>query len=224
MPGLIPLLLTAFPGDGSSDGDRVSLPAPSRDGAISLEGAIATRRSRRAFDDAPLSMATLSQLLWATQGITDREEGHRSAPSAGATYPLELTVAVGDGGVTGLDAGVYRYSPEPHELSRCLATDVRAALQAGTHDQTWVGTAPVVVVLSAVPDRTTRRYGDRGERRYVQMEAGHAGQNLYLQAEALELATVAVGAFDDDVVAEALSTPDSWQPLYLFPVGHRAES
>jgi SagB-type dehydrogenase family enzyme len=222
MLGPIPLFLTAFTGAPSdeADGERVSLPAPDRDGSTSVEAAIATRRSRRAFDDAPLSLATLSQLLWATQGVTDPDDGHRAAPSAGATYPLEVTVAVGDGGVTGLDAGVYRYHPDPHELSQTLATDVRTDLQAATHDQPWVATAPVVVVLSAESDRTTQRYGDRGSRRYVPMEAGHAGQNLYLQAEALGLATVAVGAFVDEAVADAVATPESWEPLYMFPVGH----
>jgi SagB-type dehydrogenase family enzyme len=217
------LFLTAFPGAPSddADGERVSLPAPDRDGSTSVAAAIDARRSRRAFEDTPLSLATLSQLLWATQGVTDPDDGHRAAPSAGATYPLEVTVAVGDGGVTGLDAGVYRYSPDAHELSQTLATDVRTDLQAATHDQTWVATAPVVVVLSADPDRTTRRYGDRGARRYVSMEAGHAGQNLYLQAEALGLATVAVGAFVDQAVSDALETPETWHPLYLFPIGQQ---
>jgi len=205
--------------DGWTAQGTVPLPRPRSESDVSVEAAVADRRSRREYADRALERRELGQLLWATQGVTDRRRGYRAAPSAGALYPLELYVVVGSPGVEGLESGVYRYRPERHELDQGRTGDVRAELREAAIDQGFVEEAPVDVVLFGVDERTTRKYGERGSERYVPMEAGHAGQNLYLQAEALGLATVSVGAFGDDRVREVVEAPADQRPLYVFPVG-----
>lgn len=150
--------------------------------------------------------------------ITDRREGLRTAPSAGALYPLELYLVAGN--VEGLPDGVYRYRPRDHELTKTGDGDRRRELAKVTFDQSWIQDAAGVLIFSAVPDRTTRKYGKRGIR-YVHMEAGHAAQNVYLQAVSLNLATVVVGAFEDDDVKSVLGLEED--PLYLMPFGRPAD-
>ncbi len=203
---------------GAHGGEVIPLPEPRLAGEVSLEEAVARRRSIRSYADSSLTLAEVGQLLWAAQGITEPEKGFRAAPSAGATYPLELHLVVGEGTVEGLAAGVYRYLPEGHRLSWRLPGDLRARLAAAALGQPWVRTAPICIVITAVYHRTTARYGERGIR-YVHLEAGHVGQNIYLQAVALELGTVAVGAFRDEEVVELLELPPEEEPLYIFPVG-----
>jgi len=186
------------------------------DGPVSLEKAVHQRRSVREYTHAPVTLADVSQLLWAAQGITS-SQGGRAAPSAGGTYPLEIYVAAGK--VTGLEAGVYHYLPQQHALAPVKSGDLRRDLQEASHDQTWVGAAPVVFVIGAVYERTTKRYGDRGVR-YVHLEAGHAAQNLCLQATALGLGAVTVGAFTDERIQELLDLPTQVKPLYVIPLGH----
>jgi len=202
--------------------ETVSLPTPNREGDVSVEEAIAARRSRREYGDGALARRELGQLLWAAQGVTDRASGYRAAPSAGALYPLELYAVVGTPGVEGLEPGVYRYRPRDHELELVTPGDVQSALRAVALDQEFVGAAAVDLVVSAVDERTTRKYGERGRRRYVPMEAGHVGENLYLQAESLGLSTVSVGAFDDAGVRRVVGVPANERPLYVVPVGRRA--
>jgi SagB-type dehydrogenase family enzyme len=209
-------------GDGWAADGTVSLPTPRGQSDVSVEEAIADRRSRRTYGGRALTRRELGQLLWATQGVTDRASGYRAAPSAGALFPLEVYVAVGSAGVEDLENGVYRYRPERHELGRGDTGDVRAELRAAAVDQAFVEAAAVDIVVCAVDERTTEKYGERGRRRYVPMEAGHVGENLYLQAEALGLATVSVGAFSDDRVRDILGAPADQRPLYIFPVGGRA--
>jgi SagB-type dehydrogenase family enzyme len=177
---------------------------------VSLEAAMATRRSVRELANDPLSRAELGQLLWAAQGITD-EEGRRTVPSAGATYPLDVLVAT--------EEGVARYVPDGHRLAWLGATDVRAALRMAAGDQAVVGEAAAVIVISGVVERTAPRYGERAER-CVTLEAGHATQNVLLQAIALELGAVPVGSFDDAEVHRVLGLATGEAPLYLVPVGH----
>jgi len=196
----------------------INLPPPETTGRMSVEEAIARRRSRRSYTEEPLSLQDLSQLMWAAQGITDPQTGKRAAPSAGATYPLEVYVVVGSGGVEGLAEGVYHYHPVGHRLERVLEGDVRSSLADAALGQAWVREAPVSIVIAAVYERTTARYGERGIR-YVHMEAGHVGQNLYLQAEARGLGMVVVGAFLDDEVQRLLQLPPDQKPLYIIPVG-----
>jgi len=202
------------PGDEASP-QVVPLPDPRLSGPFSLEEVVRNRRSVRAFGPDSLGLALVSQLLWAAQGITD-DRGLRSAPSAGATFPLEVLVVTGR--EEGLAAGVYRYRPRSHDLQRIATGDLRSRLARAALDQTWMADAPVLLVLVADFSRTTARYGDRG-RRYVHMEVGHVAQNIYLQAEALELGTTVVGAFRDGEVAELLGLAAAEEPLAILPVG-----
>ncbi len=195
----------------------VSLPQPVVVGEQSLEQLLSRRRSVREYRDAALELSEIGQLLWAAQGIT-HPQGYRTAPSAGALYPLELYLVAGD--VQGLDAGLYRYEPKDHRLVKTGAGDHRKAVARAALSQTWLQEAATVVVFAAVFERTTRKYGKRGIR-YVHMEVGHAAENLFLQAGALGLATVVVGAFDDDKIARALQLPADVEPLMLMPIGRR---
>lgn len=194
------------------------LPAPRMKGEVSVEEAISRRRSRRTYADEPLALEQISQLLWCAQGITGPRGRKRASPSAGATYPMQVYLVVGRDGVEGLQAGVYLYHPEGHRLQHIIEEDVQQELAAAALDQDFIHAAPVDIVLAADYSRTTRRYGQRG-RRYVHMEAGHTGQNLYLQAEAAGLATVTVGAFRDEEVARVCGLRDGLEPLYILPVG-----
>ncbi|WP_297508335.1 SagB/ThcOx family dehydrogenase [Thermococcus sp.] len=205
--------LRSTPQAGQGEG-IVPLPEPRLTGGMSVEEAIAKRRSIRSYRDEPLTLEELSQLLWAAQGITDWKRKYRSAPSAGPTYPFEIYAVVGN--VRGLSPGIYRYDPFRHALIELRKGDFRRELQKASLNQEWVGEAPLDIVLVAFYERTTRVYGERGIR-YVHMEAGHIGENIYLEATSLGLGTVAVGAFDDERVAEILGTLGS--PLYIFPVG-----
>jgi SagB-type dehydrogenase family enzyme len=202
------------PGEEPS-AEVIPLPPPSLAGPLSVEEAIRRRRSVRAFRPDTLGVSLISQLLWAAQGITD-DRGLRSAPSAGATYPLEVLVAIGE--ENGLEAGIYRYEPDGHALRRIGTGDRRGQLARASLNQMWMADAPVSLVLVADFSRTTTRYGDRG-RRYVHMEVGHVAQNLYLQAEAAGLATTVVGAFRDGEVADILGLPTGEEPLAMLPVG-----
>jgi SagB-type dehydrogenase family enzyme len=202
--------------------DSVQLPPPQTAGAMSVEEAIQRRRSIRSYTDDPLSLQDVSQLMWAAQGITDPSGEFRASPSAGATYPLEVYVVLGDNCVTGIPEGLYHYNPYTHQLKRILKGDLRAGLAEAALRQDWMQEAPINIVIAAVYERTTDRYGERGIR-YVHMEAGHVGQNIYLQAEARGLATVVVGAFHDDQIQALLHLPKDQKPLYIIPVGNRSQ-
>ena len=164
-------------------GSPVPLPSPTGTGTISLEKAIGKRRSLRAFRPDPLPTATIGQLLWAGQGVTS-PDGKRAAPSAGALYPLELYVVTPD--------QVMHYLPDGHRAETRAVSDLRPGLTAAAVGLSSVGTTPVVIVVAAVPDRLSHRYGALAEA-FVQIEVGHAAQNILLQAAALGLAAVPVG-------------------------------
>lgn len=193
----------------------IHLPQPRTDGSFPVERALQQRRSVRHYGGAPLALGEIGQLLWAAQGITSRD-GFRTAPSAGALYPLELALVAGN--VTGLTPGVYRYDPSAHALIPAAAGDRRAELARAALGQQWMETAPAVIAFCAVEERTTRKYGRRGVG-YVYIEVGHAAQNVFLQAVALGLGAAVVGAFDDDRAAAILGLPEEARPLYLMPVG-----
>jgi len=200
------------------------LPAPELDGEVSVEKALANRRSHRQFQDKSISTEQLSQILWAAYGITlprpnepNLRGGLRTAPSAGARYPLEIYVVVGN--VEGLEPGVYRYISEEHKLVKTVSGDVRNELSEAALGQRMISAAPVTVFYSAVFERITERYGDRGIY-YAYIELGHSAQNVYLQVEALQLGTCAIGAFTDDSVRQVLNLPENEEPLYLMPIGH----
>ncbi len=193
----------------------IRLPEPRQDSDTSAELAPRQRRSVREFRRAGLSLAEVSQLLWASQGITD-PEGKRTAPSAGALYPLEVLVVAS--AQAGLPAGIYRYRAQSHELILVTQGDKRLALAAGALDQDWMTLAPVTIVIAAVYGRTARKYKQRAER-YVHLEVGHVAQNVHLQAVALDLGTVVVGAFEDAKVKWVLALAADEGPLCLMPVG-----
>lgn len=193
----------------------IRLPAPHTTGTVAVEAALFQRRSIREFTTASLTVQQLSQLLWSAQGVT-HPRGFRTAPSAGATYPLELYAVVGN--VEGVPSGVYLYDPAEHILRLRNSGDRRPALATACLSQSWVREAPASLVLTAVYERTTNRYGKRGVQ-YVHMEVGHAAQNVYLQATASGLGTVIVGAFNDSAVAECLGLPTQEVPLAVLPVG-----
>lgn len=200
------------------------LPPPSTTGNISVEQALAARRSRRDFDAGrALTPAQLGQILWAAYGITQPDPnpnlrgGLRTTPSAGATFPLEIYAIVGN--VEGIASGVYRYDAAEHMLIQVVEGDVRAQLTEAALRQGMVQQAPVTVFFAAIMERATAVYGDRGMM-YVHMEIGHAAQNVYLQAEAMGLGTCAVGAFIDEQLRDILRLPAEEVPLYLMPVGY----
>lgn len=209
-------LLLAFVASAEDHRDRIPLPDPRISSDVSVEEALRNRRSVRDYSRSKLELAELSQMLWSAQGRTSRS-GFRTAPSAGGLYPLELYVVAGD--VGGLSPGVYRYRPKSHELIFVAAGDRRKALASAAVDQAWVRRAPAILTLSAVFERTRKKYGRRSTR-YVHIEVGSAAQNVYLQAESLGLVTVFVGAFDDARVQEVLQLPADHEPLGLMPVGH----
>lgn len=196
-------------------GKRIALPAPATRGGMALSEALARRRSGRDFTDTALSPDQVAQLCWAAQGITDTDQKLRSAPSAGALFPLAVFLVD--------QAGVYEYEPEQHALRQVLAGDVRANLQAAALDQPCVGQAPVCLVIAMEVRRSAIKYGNRAER-YCLLEAGHVAQNVLLQATAMGLAGVPVGAFDDRQVAALLHLPPNVNPVYLLPLGHRART
>ncbi|HSQ74640.1 MAG TPA: SagB/ThcOx family dehydrogenase [Bacteroidota bacterium] len=206
----------------------IVLPAPHHDSQCSIEKALATRKSVRAFKGEALRIATISQLVWAAQGITRKMDapagwhwgtwqgGRRTAPSAGALYPLELYAVVGN--VDGLKPAVYKYKPQTHELWIVTAGDKRGTLAAAALGQKWMENAPCVFVVSAVYKRTEVKYEERAPRS-VHIEVGHAVENICLQAVALDLGTTMVGAFNDDEVKAVVGMSGEEQPLAIVPVG-----
>jgi SagB-type dehydrogenase family enzyme len=204
----------------------IKLPNPQLKGKVSLEETILRRRSVRRYRSEPLDLSQLSQILWSAQGITGTR-GLRAAPSAGATYPLEIFLFVGKQGVIAseakqalkeLQAGIYHYEADSHSLILHKPGDLRADLARATLNQEFVIDAPVDIVICALYHRTSYRYGKRGER-YVHMEVGHVGENIHLQTVALGLATVEVGAFHDEEVRKVLGVEEQIKPLYIMPLG-----
>ncbi len=213
---LLLALASCWAGVAMADDDAVIvLPEPRRDGTVSVERALEQRRSVREFAPGPLPLSAVSQILWAAQGITD-PTGLRTAPSAGALYPLEVYLVAGT--VSGLEPGVYHYDPRRHRLIRVAEGDARPALARAALSQDWIADAPAIVLLGAVYERTTRKYGERSTR-YVHIEVGHAAQNVYLQAFSLGLGTTMVGAFRDGDVAQVTGLPGRVKPLALLPIG-----
>lgn len=190
----------------------MKLPIPRKKGEVSVEETLEQRRSKRSFVPKELSWEQISQLVWAAQGIVRR--GFRTTPSAGALYPLEVYLVTKE--------GVYHYQPESHELEPTLEGDVRSQLCRAALHQEFIEEAPVDIVIAAVYQRMEWRYRERAAR-YTHIEVGHAAQNIHLQAIALGLGSVPIGAFHDEQVQRVLSLPKNEQPLYIIPVGYPAE-
>ncbi|UCC94882.1 MAG: SagB/ThcOx family dehydrogenase [Candidatus Omnitrophota bacterium] len=197
----------------------IKLPSPRLESTVSVERAIFQRKSIRAYGDGPLTLQEVSQLLWAGGGVTiDGISGPtRAYPSAGGLYPLEIYLVAGK--VKGLAPGIYQYHWKEHSVVLVSQKDVRGELSRAAFGQKMIQHAPVSLVFTAVYRRSAR-YGERGKIRYVPMDMGGAGQNIHLQAEALGLGTVIVGAFDDDGVKKILGIGHE-EPLYIMPVGRK---
>ncbi len=189
---------------------QIALPRPERSSGMSLNQALASRRSVREFSARDLTPAQVGQLLWAAQGETSSEH-KRTAPSAGAKYPLEVYVV--------LRTGLHHYQPRAHALERRSTTDLRRTVTQAAYGQDAVGGAAALFVIAADFQRTAAKYRERAPR-YVHLEAGHAAQNLLLQATALGLGAVPVGAFDDEQVHKALALPPQEQVVYMIAVGN----
>jgi SagB-type dehydrogenase family enzyme len=201
--------------NSETNGGIIKLPEPVFDGTLSVEKAIATRRSVRSYSNSSLTLAEVSQLLWAAQGLSS-PRGLRTTPSAGALYPLEIYLVAGN--VNGLSAGIYKYNCLNHGLEMTEKNDIRTELFEAGLRQGSIKNAPVVIIICAVYERITTKYGQRGIR-YADMEAGHASQNVYLQSESLGLKTVAIGAFHDSKVKKIVNVSHTEHPLYLMPIG-----
>ena len=199
--------------------EYILLPSPRHSSKISVEEAILRRRSVRRFADAPLTLEEVSQLLWAAGGKTvDGITGPtRAFPSAGGLYPFEIYLVVGN--VDGLAAGIYRFDWQNHSITLVKEGDFRHKLMEASLRQRFVSVAPVSIIWVGDFARIKRFYGERGVSRYISMDVGGAGQNVHLQAEALDLVTVIVGAFRDEMVQYVLKT--ELIPLYIMPVGRR---
>jgi SagB-type dehydrogenase family enzyme len=196
--------------EGTDVLETIALPAPNREGPLTLEETLWLRRSVRDFTGRALTMAEIGQLLWAGQG-QNRESGGRTNPSAGGLYPLELYVVT--------PTGMLHYLSDGHRAEVATSVDLRRRLAEAALGQESVESAPAVFIVCGVFSRTEARYGRRAER-YVYLEAGHVAQSLLLQAVALDLGGVPIGAFDDDAVAEVLDLPVDHDPLYLVPIGY----
>ncbi len=205
------------PAPNNIEGPPTELPAPEEVGKVSLEETLSIRKSTRSFQDKPLSLQQLGQLLWAAQGsgVDGITGATRTAPSAGATHPMEIYVVAGN--VQDMQAGIYIYDISDHKLVPLLEGELREELAGAALGQDFIAAAPASIVLAAEFERTTGVYGQRGER-YVHMESGNVSQNIALQAEALGLGSVVVGAFEDRNVSRLLQMEAT--PLLIIPVGH----
>ncbi|ERP32194.1 SagB/ThcOx family dehydrogenase [Chitinivibrio alkaliphilus] len=185
---------------------------PTRDSTAesALEQTIRKRRSHRTFTNTALSEEEISRILFAGQGITEDTHGFRTAPSAGATYPLSLYVFT--------EEGVFLYVPTEHHLKKISSEDSREMLSQAALGQDFIAEAGATFLFSAIPQRTTNRYGSRGMQ-YIYMECGHAAQNMLLQATDLGLSGVPVGAFTEEALRPLLYHPDEEVPLYIISIG-----
>jgi SagB-type dehydrogenase family enzyme len=192
---------------------KVLLPGPQAKGKLSLEETLRRRRTQRVFARKELTQEQIGQLLWAAGGVTATVEGvdYKTAPSAGATYPMELYAIT--------PQGLFHYIPKEHALLTVKKEDIRGLLSGMTRRPGIASKAPMAIVICAVFERVTRKFGERGIM-YAHMEAGHIAQNIHLQAVSLGLGSVPVGAFEDKRLKEALGLPSDREPLYIIPVGY----
>jgi SagB-type dehydrogenase family enzyme len=198
----------------------VSLPAPQLTGNLSVEAAIENRRSVRHYSNQSVTLDNVSQILWSAQGITNTQYQLRTAPSAGQVYPLEVYVIAGPN-VSGLQEGVYQYEPSNNTLEMFMNGDLRSDLSNIADGQLWVKQAPLDILITGDNQKMIDKYPDKDlSTRFVDLEAGHAGENIYLQAESLGLVTVSLGSFDSNQLSQKFELPSNETPLYIFPIGH----
>ena len=200
----------------NSASEIIQLPAPRYDGETSVEKALLQRRSVRSYKKDPLSISDISQILWAAQEVTEKTYGLRTAPSAGALYPLELYLVVTN--IDGLKPGVYKYKPQDHTIKRISEGDKRLDISNAALKQDAIENSSAIVIITAIYERTEVKYGNRSER-YVHTEVGHVGQNIYLQSVSLGIGTVMIGAFKDEALKKVLGFAEDEYPLGIMPLG-----
>jgi SagB-type dehydrogenase family enzyme len=200
---------------------EIALPSPSYKGTVSVEEALKARRTHRSFQSRPLTLKKFSQILWAAYGVTAQHYGSflKTAPSAGALYPLDIYGVVGEGGVETLSPGVYHFRPENHAIELVKQGDLRAEVARQALQQMWMAKAPLMLVITGEYNRSSIKYGPRGVT-YTHIEAGHVGQNIFLQAEAIGLKAGIVGAFNNQQIIRAMGLSTSHDPLLIMPVGY----
>ncbi|HNT43074.1 MAG TPA: SagB/ThcOx family dehydrogenase [Syntrophorhabdaceae bacterium] len=208
---LVLVSTAAVHGQGAAPGAGIRLPEPKYDGNVSVEKALKERRSVRVYKDSPLSVAEVSQVLFAAQGITEPGRGLRTAPSARARY--YLTVYLFAGNVTGLKPGMYRYVPQGHSLALVAGGDAKGMLYKAA-GQAPVDKAPAALVIAGSQARATNEG-------WMYLEAGHAAQNVYLQCVPLGLGTVVMAGFNADAVDKVIGLPAGERTLYIMPLGRK---
>ena len=199
----------------------IALPSPSHKGTVSVEEALKARRTHRSFQSRPLTLKQFSQILWGAYGVTSQKYGSflKTAPSAGALYPLDIYGVIGQGGVETLAPGVYHFHAENHAVELVKQGDLRAEVARQALQQMWMARAPLMLVITGEYNRSSVKYGPRGVT-YIHIEAGHVGQNIFLQAEAIGLKAGIVGAFNNKQIIRAMGIPPSHNPLLIMPVGY----
>jgi SagB-type dehydrogenase family enzyme len=195
----------------------IKLPAPDLTSSVSIEETLSNRRTVRVYDESPLSLENLSQMLWAAQGITD-ESGHRTAPSGHGLYPIDLFVAVSN--VTGLETGLYHYISEGHMLGLIREGDQKEDLALVTPQPHPQG-APVTLYMSGNYLKPQEFFDAEAAETVTLQESGHIGQNLYLQAESLGLGLVVMGGFDPNLARDILGLTEDDHVMYLIPIGNK---
>ena len=193
----------------------IELPPPSKEGGISVEEAISKRRSIRRYSKEPLILREISQILWSASGVTSTT-GYRAAPSAGATYPIEIYILIIN--AEDINPGLYQYNYNNHSINFYRNIESLKPFVSAALGQDFVSEASINIIISAEFSRTTMIYGNRGYR-YVWMEAGHIAENIHLQAESLGLGTVIIGAFYDDKIKRFLNIKE--EPLCIMPIGKK---
>ena len=200
----------------TTDSELIELPSPIYSSNTSIEESLHKRRSIRDYSEKPPTISEISQILWAAQGITEKSYGLRTAPSAGALYPLEIYIAVSN--VSDLIPGLYKYNPRKHTLNKISEGDKRADISDAALKQDAIKNSSAIILITAVYERTAVKYGNRAER-YTHIEVGAAGQNIYLQSVSLNIGTVMIGAFKDKDLKNVLSLPQNENPLIIMPLG-----
>ena len=213
MFGITSILFPFYQGGPAvSFAQTISLPKPRLDGTVSLEKTLQERRSVRSYKDEPLTLAEVSQILWAAQGITESQRGLRTAPSARAQYFIEVYLVTGK--VSDLPPGLYKYQPKGHELLKVAEGDKKADLHKAA-GQASIQKAPVALLICGLSDKAA------GNPTFMYLEAGHVSQNIYLQGVSLGLGTVAMAGFKPEEVKKALSLPEKEVPIYIMPLGKK---
>ncbi len=213
------VIIILFKQLNSKSGDYIKLAKPVTSGKITLEEAINSMRSIRRYSEVKLTMEDVSQLLWAAGGekVDTVTSASRTYPSAGAVYPLEFYLVAGN--VEGIVPGLYHYISDNHTLNLVCKGDIREKIAVVANGQSMIKNSPAAIIITADYERVSSRYGSNGKK-YVHMDSGHAGQNIYLMAAARKIGTVAIGAFRSSDVKKIMNLPDNEIPVYIFPVGY----